>query len=178
MIQLADLIVTQEELRKRTQISEMVTFVRKGGFFTQERLNQFSFGEKTPPLIQLTLFPDDRLIVHDGHHRLVSIYLAGREYISEEEYKIRKFTYEQYLEVNFDAGWVTPFHPLNEVRVCDWMPFKKALRLRRIFHQMPEDALERFIRSNRDMYCKARGKILTVADLANCVALGHCVISE
>ncbi len=61
-----NLIIRQESLRNPEQLSEMILFINSGGSFTEK--------------IILSQFPDSKLVIHDGHHRLCAIYLSGRTF--------------------------------------------------------------------------------------------------
>ena len=70
--------IIQDELRNPEQLPEMVKFVSQGGLFTTKVLAEYNsidpHGELT---IEIALFPDGKFYVHNGHHRVVAMYLAG-----------------------------------------------------------------------------------------------------
>ena len=156
--------VTQERLRKPDQLEKMIDHVRQGGDWTRDTLTRFSRSlpsgkPRKTSLIIITRFEDGERYVHDGHHRVVATLKAGRDRLLDGEVKEREFTYAQYMEVNFSAGWITPFDPRTEVRLPDFGPFKQAVK-----RLAPDEVME-YVRGNRHLYCKPR-KILTVEELA------------
>jgi hypothetical protein len=163
-IKLNELIVMQENLRHTSQIEKMIYFVKNGGFWTEDVLKKYaeSVGTRVCPLMEVVCFPDGKRMIHDGHHRIVSIYLGGRDYLREDEFILKYWDYKDYLNVNIDNRWVTPFDPRTEVRVPDIGEFKKkAIDL---FAADPEKARE-FIFKNKMSYIKDRN-ISWVSSLA------------
>lgn len=67
---------------------------------------------------------DNRIYIHDGHHRLVGKWLEGRWTLKPHEYTLFSCSYEYYMWFNFEAGWVTPFDPRIEVRVPNFFSYK------------------------------------------------------
>ena len=171
MLELEALQVTQDLIRDHEQIDPMVEHVRSGGFFTKEVLEGFAKerGLKTAPLAQISEFEDGQQFIHDGHHRIVSIWLGGRKYISDDEYEIKKWEYKNYSDIVFlrpDGGWlgwVTPYDPRTEVRVPDTADFKKHTY--NIFHDIGEAEARVFVKDNKVSYVKPR-IIKTVPALA------------
>ncbi len=119
-------------------------------------------GLNVSPLIQISKFPDG-LYVHDGHHRVVSTYGAGRFYLTKDEYEITEWTYGQYLEINLSAGWYTPFDPRTHCRKPNLSKFKKLIRT--LIKINPED-VEETIRNRFNDYCEPR-RIKSVQELAD-----------
>ena len=124
-MKLKDLVVTQESLRNEQQICAMIEFIKDGGKFSENTLEKFARDEdlgRVSPLMQLSLFEDGVYYLHDGHHRAISIFLAGREKLFLDEYEVTEWTYQDYLDVVFLhppdpksalegppwMGWVTP----------------------------------------------------------------------
>lgn len=146
---------TQKGLRHADQIASMVEFVRSGGIFSQEALIQFaqSKGYESEKLIQINKFEDEMNFIHDGHHRCFSIWLAGREILHHQEFVFSYWSYQQYGEINFDNGYVTPYNPKEEIRHADFFDFK--FEVRKIAETSIEEAIE-FIKLNRSRYCEPR----------------------
>ena len=140
-----NVIITQEELRNPEQIPEMVKFVNLGGFFSD-----------SDKKISLSRFPDSKIFIHDGHHRICAIYLAGRRHLSKTEYIITDWTYEDYLEINFVNNWITPFHPMYEIRIPDLSDFRNSVN-------NSSDKVD-FINCNKHLYAKPR-KISKISEL-------------
>jgi hypothetical protein len=123
------LIVSQHGLRcPGAELRGMMEFVAGGGLWTEAALRAHAARHGLPPPspIRLSQFPD-ALVVHDGHHRLVATYLAGRDFLDPAEYRVTRWTYEQYLEINFACGWVTPFDPRTHVRIADFAGWKRRV---------------------------------------------------
>lgn len=160
-----ELMIMQHNLRNFDQIHDMIDYIAKGGFWTKESLAEFAVKlhhERVCPLMEIVFFPDGKKMVHDGHHRLVSTYLGGRKYIRGDEYVMKMWKYDDYLHINFDNRWVTPFDPRTHVRVADIGNFKKiALELSKID---PAEA-EIYIRARQNTYVETR-KWSSVANLA------------
>jgi hypothetical protein len=130
---LEGLVVGQHGLRyTAAYLHHMMDFVADGGLWDAAALRDYAARHGLPPspLIQLSLFPGERgrpdlVLVHDGHHRLVTTHLAGRDFLDPAEYQVTRWTYEQYLETNFACGWVTPFDPRTHVRKADFGVWKR-----------------------------------------------------
>jgi hypothetical protein len=50
--------------------------------------------------VSLVIFEDGEIFVHDGHHRLVAMWLQGYFNVSRKEYNITHMKYHEYQEVN------------------------------------------------------------------------------
>lgn len=126
-IEIDKLIVTQFSLRHHDQIPGMVQFVKNGGFWNQHSLENYAKlnSLKVSPLISISLFEDNKMYIHDGHHRISSVYLGGRNFLRQDEYRIHRWLYKDYLEINISNNWITPFDPRIEGRVADLSVFKK-----------------------------------------------------
>lgn len=133
MIALQKLFVMQDDLRHWDNLYEMVSFVSEGGVWTPEYLEIYSrrYGlPKTSPIIQISRFEDGSEYVHDGHHRCVATWLGGRKFLEENEYTLKEWKYDLYLEINHPNGWYTPFDPRIHLRTADFGAFKKEARER------------------------------------------------
>jgi hypothetical protein len=113
----------------------MMDFVADGGVWNEAALRAHAarHGRGRVSLIQLSEFSaapgaaGPLLVVHDGHHRLVATHLAGRPFLYAEEYRVTRWTFEQYLEINFACGWVTPYDPRTHVRRADFIAWKQKV---------------------------------------------------
>jgi hypothetical protein len=148
-LKIEDLLVTQNVLRNFKQIDGMVEHVNHSGLWNIRALNEFN-QDFVEPLIAISEFPDGKRYIRDGHHRCFATLLSGREYLANDEYVITPMTYEQYMSVNFDVAWVTPFDPRNQVRLSDFMDFKKLVMYMRSDHS-DEEVIE-YIRQNKFKY--------------------------
>jgi len=147
-LSLHDLRVTQDSIRSTDNILPMVDHVRNGGLFSG---------------ICVFIFPDGRKFLHDGHHRVLSIWHGGRRHLEAEEYVVINSTYENITSVLFDKFFVTPFDPRTEMRLGEFGEFKKTAWA---MHEAGDDegCLE-YVRNNRHLYCMPR-TIEWVPDLA------------
>ena len=148
-----NLIVTQCGIRSRKQISEMISFIRDGGIFSKDTMKLYD--PMTGPIISISDFGDGDLYIHDGLHRIVSVLLSGkRDFLFPEEFVIRKWKYEQYLEINHNVGWVTPFDPRTEIRLPDFGTFKKHVKW--LYDNQSPDHATHFILTHKNDYAKIR----------------------
>ena len=131
----------------------MSWLVRDGLFWTRDVLRAHADKRHTPVphLIAIARFPDGRMMIRDGHHRCLATYIGGRAYLRHDEYSVETYTYEMYAEINFEAGFVTPFDPRTEVRVPDFTAFRQEVF--RLYARNPEEAVA-FIRQNKSRYAR------------------------
>lgn len=151
-MKITDLKLTQDGLRIQ-DLSEMVEFVKSGGLYTKDVLNQYNKTSDSN-LIIINRFEDGQLYLHDGHHRVASIYFAGnRNFLFETEVEYWDYSYSRYMNPNFSNGWYTPFDPRTHVRVPDFFNFKEKVRI--MSEQNPDMAKE-YILNNQDQYLVLR----------------------
>lgn len=155
-MKISRLFVTQNRLRDYDCIPRMMNFVSNGGIWTHEEITKYSAKSF---LVQITEFPDEFLIIHDGHHRLFATVKTGRLELHESEYVISRKTYEQYLEINPANKWVTPFDPRTQCRLPDLSTFKNKLK------GLSDKELVLFIKNNSSLYLEPR-RYNTILDLA------------
>lgn len=117
-LSLLDLRVTQDNIRCADNLQPMIDHVKAGGLFSG--MCVFSF-------------PDGRKFLHDGHHRVVSIWLGGRRHLEAQEYVVINSTYENITSVLFDKFFVTPFDPRTEMRHATLFLFLRLSLLCRPF---------------------------------------------
>ena len=139
-------------LRDPAQIENMVRFVQSGGRFSQTMLRKHNLDRTT--LIVLTRFEDGKLYIRDGIHRIFSIWMAGRASLFSSEYDVEEMTYDLYLRINFEKGWVTPFDPRTHVRLADFWDFKRQVM--DLWKQGKEDDAKLYISRHSDQYCIPR----------------------
>lgn len=147
-LSLLDLRVTQDNIRCTDNLQPMIDHVKAGGLFSG--MCVFSF-------------PDGRKFLHDGHHRVVSIWLGGRRHLEAQEYVVINSTYENITSVLFDKFFVTPFDPRTEMRLGEFGEFKRTAWA---MHEAGDDegCLE-YVRKNRHLYAMPR-TLEWVPDLA------------
>jgi hypothetical protein len=153
LLQLDSLGIMHDEIRHKHQVVEMSWLVRAGLFWTSDVLRTHADQHHTPVprLIAIARFPDGRLMIRDGHHRCLATYIGDRAYLRHDEYVVETYTYEMYEEINFEAGFVTPFDPRTEVRVPDFTAFRQEVF--RLYAHNPDEAIA-FIRQNKARYAR------------------------
>lgn len=152
-LQLDTLGTMHDEIRHKQQVVEMSWVVRDGLFWTTDvlRAHADKHHAPVPHPIAIACFPDGRMMIRDGHHRCLATYIGGRAYLRHDEYIVEAYTYEMYSEINFEAGFVTPFDPRTEVRVPDFIEFRQEVF--RLYARNPEEAVA-FIRQNKSRYAR------------------------
>jgi hypothetical protein len=161
MLHLENILVTQEWLRNAVQINGMVYHLINGGTFDSDAICKFS--KRQAGLIQIARFPDGKLFLQDGHHRLMAVFLSRRDFLHSFEYEITDWTYQEYLDINFKQKWVTPYDPRTELRIEDYHSFKCGVFER--YAVSEEDAIQ-YINENRDKYTIKRSDV-GITDIAS-----------
>jgi hypothetical protein len=154
-LKIANLLVGQNYLRRTDVIENMIKFVRDGGFWTKEAIEEWgkqnACTDNKP--IYISEFEDGIQFVHDGHHHLVSTFIGGREYLREDEYRLKPWKYEDYRKVDFASGFVTPFDVMTECRLSDFSAWKlKIVAMAKASEAM---ALETITQESY-LYCEPR----------------------
>ena len=131
---LESLIPMQNSLRDPEQIPEMVEFVKEGGIFTADTLSAFLTGKRKESSrlfslnpIKVVRFEDGAMYLHDGLHRSTAIWIAGRRILDPREFLLEDWKYQDYLDINLADRWYTPFDPRKEVRIMDFLSYKKLV---------------------------------------------------
>ena len=154
-MQIKDLIPTQEDFRSFSKILRMTKFVEKGNAFVPDVLK--GFGDDRPILIMNVRdeqLQDQKLYVHDGHHRILSILLGGRTSLKPLEYKYNSVRMSDYEHASFENGWFTPFNPRLFLRSKNFMEWKMLIKHTYDLHG-PEEALK-VVNKNKEHYTKPR----------------------
>lgn len=159
-----ELVVTQNRLRNTDQIAAMVEFVRQGGRFTSDAMlaSAIQSGSRASGPIAISQIGRTRF-VHDGHHRLVAIFLGGRDYVCHEEFTTTKRAWADYWVANPPSGWLTPFDPGDECRLPEFGAVKLSA-----LAAYNDGVLDEFLAANRHRYVEPR-EIETIAQLAEAV---------
>src|SRR3990167_12074 len=113
--------------------------------------------------IRCSQFEDGALYVHNGHHRVTACLLSGRDTLQSNEYVIKQWAYAQYQEINWEACYLTPFHPPTETRVADLLRFRNAVAF--VETRAGRKAAEAFILRHAHLY-KRRRCVATFIELA------------
>lgn len=150
--------ITQHDIRNVEQIPAMIEHVSHGGYFNDETLAAYAneHGIRKAPVIDISKFDDGYLAIHNGHHRAVAIWLGGRDYLREDEYRISKWTHDEYDDIVFNnedgnwVGWLTPFDVHNEVRIAELADYKQ--KVQKVFDKHGESAAKDWIRNNKHEY--------------------------
>jgi hypothetical protein len=153
LLPLETLGIMHDEIRHKHQVVTMSWLVRNGLFWTSDVLRAHADHHRTPVphLIAIACFPDGRMMIRDGHHRCLATYIGDRAYLRHDEYVVETYTYEMYAEINFEAGFVTPFDPRTEVRVPDFTAFRQEVF--RLYAHNPDEAIA-FVRQNKSRYAR------------------------
>jgi hypothetical protein len=156
-MEIESLIPMQNSLREPEQVQEMMEFVRSGGFFTEETISSFLTDKRKDASkvfklnpIKVVRFEDARLYLHDGLHRSTAIWLAGRAVLDRREYVLEDWKYSEYLEINLADKWYTPFDPMTEVRIADFLSYKK--KVEQLINGEPKPSDDEIIRFIHDSY--------------------------
>jgi hypothetical protein len=109
ILHLETLLINQESIRREDQIAGMIDYVKSYGTWSRESLKDHaeSAGHKHHSLIYIAKFPDGVEMIHDGHHRLIATWLAGRTFLHSDEYERHPWTYEAYNTINWEYKYVT-----------------------------------------------------------------------
>ena len=132
MITIDELIPTQFSIRDMEAVERMVQYILQGGYFNRKAIRNHSetIGSSFDGLIAIAEFEDGAHYIRDGHHRLAAIHLADKRELHEFEYEIERWTYGHFMELtenSISKGWVTPFSPKEEVRIADFIEYKKSV---------------------------------------------------
>ena len=150
----AQMLVSQDGLRKPEKLKTLIQWYQSD---LDEQIET----------IKIVEFEDGTRMVRDGHHRAVAKYsIFGG--LQGNEYDIEKFTYKQFLEVNLDVGWITPFDPRINVRLCDLSHYRHLFE--QVKSKVSKDDLKSFIYmcSYTDLYTTPRKKTThTITGLYN-----------
>lgn len=159
MLPIRSLLIIQDELRNPEQIPDMFHFVKDGGNFSESE-----------QLIEIAAFDDGKWYIHNGHHRAVAMFLAGRKDIYDNEYYFKHWKYEDYNSICFHnpdgtwRGYVTPFDIKTETRIADLAHHKQTVK--KVYDLHGEEATRLYIKQTRPLYCKPK-QLHTVKDLAH-----------
>jgi len=158
MIDIGTLNVTQFGIRDCRLLRDLLYYATNRAIFDLNFVLRLS--HECGSLIKLSRFPNGSCYVHDGHHRVIALFLAHRKFLYPQEYQYMDFdSYDRYNEVNFETGWVTPFNIREELRLPDVRNFKEYV------FSLPRKEAEEYIRNNRGEYVVKRNNIFSVEDL-------------
>lgn len=130
MLQINDLLVSQETV-DANKVRSMQGFVKNNGIWRKDVFSLDSYcrhGKEglLSPLIAITRFENGFLLIQNGHHRCRAT-SEVRSFLYDEEYLISDWSIDDYLEINFNRDYVTPFNPITEVRFEDFLQYKKKV---------------------------------------------------
>lgn len=138
---------------KIIEISKLI--VLQGGL--RHSISEYNPSHPFEP-IKLTYLADldgrPKYAIHDGLHRIISLYQHGVKILNSTQYICSLRTVREYNECNFNKGYVTPFDIYTEVRKANFGNFKdKVLQLHKMFGHA--SALN-YIENNRELYVENR----------------------
>eukprot|EP01114_Cavostelium_apophysatum_P020652 TRINITY_DN6981_c0_g1_i1.p1 TRINITY_DN6981_c0_g1~~TRINITY_DN6981_c0_g1_i1.p1 ORF type:complete len:253 (-),score=38.49 TRINITY_DN6981_c0_g1_i1:34-738(-) len=185
---LSELIVTQHGFRSqnREKLQQMINYVAKGGLFDDQELRRYK-KEKHKETDRITLAKFERTeqtiphcctYIWDGHHRVLAMYLGGRNYIDPSEYRIiTNFRYDLTAKKHLSSGFVTPFDPREEVRLPGFYDFKKEAleEIRR--HNWSESEIDEYLEKNASRY-KRKREFSTIGEMADHLQLEGMKVSD
>lgn len=164
---ISDILVTQDGLRNYAQMRKMMAFA-KTGYFDEVTLGSYAIRHgltKAAPRIEIARFEDGIMAIHNGHHRAISIFMGRKlKELHPTEFFIKEWKYKDYTDIVLPY-WVTPFHPMTEIRLFELGDWKDEVR--KFYTQRGEKDTVEFILANKHRYAKSRGNLYTVGDLAN-----------
>lgn len=155
MIELDNLYVTQNDLRNHSYVNIMIDFVKNNGFWTEKALRDYANLNKIriSPLIAISKFEDNKLFLHDGHHRVVSTYLAGRNYLRDDEYVVTNWQYKDYIEFVPENNWFTPYDPRTHIRNKELKQYKEIISF---IKNKSFEEIAKVVEQNKYMFCSER----------------------
>lgn len=167
VLDISDILVTQSNLRNKSQLSEMIDFAGAGGSFNELTLASYAIrksSDRVSPIIEIAKFEDGTLAIHNGHHRAVSIYL-GRDSrkLHSDEFFVREWKFSDYSDIVL-PNWITPFDVLKEFRHYDLSSWKN--KVREFYKMHGEKNTIDFIKQNKIEYCYDR-YFFTVGDMVS-----------
>ena len=168
MLDISDILVTQNGLRNLEQLPEMIRFVgRQSGVFDEEALGSYAIRknlERVSPKIEIARFDDGVMAVHNGHHRAVAVFLGrNNRKLYDDEFFIREWRYTDYTDIVLPY-WVTPFDILKEFRIAELADWKKLVR--EYYKDNGAEKTEQFIMENKHQYSLSRS-FYTVGDMVS-----------
>lgn len=77
--------------------------------------------------IKINRTGDGNLWIQDGHSRVAALYLCNCKYIWVDEYILEEHSYKDYMTINMDIPWTTPYNLVTEVRKSDLSEWRKVI---------------------------------------------------
>lgn len=155
MISISTLNVTQSYIRDPSQIRGMIEYLWEH--------SNFSDLERK---IVIKEFDDGELYIHDGHHRILALYMAFSwdARLHEDEFILKSFKYEDFQKINWSCGWITPFNLREETRLPCVKEWKDHIVYRLLARDCSMGDLESYIYENGNRY-KEKRQVNTIRDL-------------
>ena len=147
------LIPLHNDLRSQKALEHFVLRVREGRLFR---------GMESPiKIAQIIDYqkhyegkPTWKYYLHDGHHRVYGAYLCGVEELLPCEYTLMDMSYQDYLDLNINVGWVTPLDIRTHARKPDFFGYKN--KVVRLYLNKEYKKAGDYVRHNQDMYLEER----------------------
>jgi hypothetical protein len=111
---------------------------------------------KKPIPIILAQFPDDKLYLWDGHHRVVAIYLGGRDELLAEEYMVMKCNFAFAKTIHLAQWFLTPFDPRTEIRLAEFGTWKQEVGELLHKQKKSKEEIALYIKQNKSRYATSR----------------------
>lgn len=168
-MKLNDIWVSQIGLRNKNELKQMIEYVKNGHIYTLSAINAhilLSTNKRTlDGLVELVEFEDGRIMIHNGHHRCVSILLGRKtKELYSSEYVLKKYKYSEYMECNLPI-WSTPFDPRTHVRVPNLKNWKSFIE--HYYNLNGPHRTELYIYSNKNKFSLERNGCFYLKDIIN-----------
>ena len=164
MLNIADLIPTQDGYRLPRETREnMLSFVANGGRYDEASIKAHRCTRNF--MIAVTRFEDGALYLRDGLHRVTSIYISRPEKVLyDDEFIFEDMTYDMWINAEPSKGWYTPFDPRTDVRLPDFLDFKREVQA--MEDSASAEEIADFINQNRHRYLVTRNASHTIEALS------------
>lgn len=145
------LIPTHNLLRKKEIIPHLLD--------VNSPIHQSAFYHPDEPVQIIRIRGTSDLFINNGHHRLVAAHQLWGCF-SMDNIQWKEYAWEEFLEINFDVGWLTPHDPYTECRFPDFWKFKSemlqtidSMKKANFFN---ENKMKRIISTSFDRYAEIR----------------------
>lgn len=157
-IKLSSLYVTQNSIRDLENVKQLIYKIE----YSYRKIIDSIKG------IKIARFDDGNSYIRDGTHRCLALYAVQKPisepYLPSNLIDIEYYSYDEWEDINFECGWVTPIDIKQYVRKPDISSFKKEVF--DILKKDGEDSAKEFICKNHNSFLEKR-QLLTLEDVYN-----------
>jgi hypothetical protein len=135
----------------------MITYARNRGRYNIQELEWYhkTFAcDNKPSLIHIAKI-NETCFIHDGHHRVMSKFLAGHKTLRIDEYEVVEYSRNEYIFPCLEKRWFTPFDPFWSVRLPDLTVFRESIQLMQNMNAKRQTMFD-FINRSEDLYSEPR----------------------